>query len=249
VALQLTSSNLCGRLETLDLYQFDTRDHANRRLKNLPVLKTFKLNVYQISTSNIEVLHKNIPSVQDFVFVAEEIQPNREASDIVPTSSLETIVVKVTRFTNLETHIRFYQYMTKKYANVPDIKCVDIILYYYEADKRRQVYSQAILDFIRLPGLTKSGIFTLFDFPDGFNVFEILDSVDAQISDLYIDKCQRKTLFEYLNESNQLQYIQKLKLESTDAETMDFIKAIPSLHTLNLSFNNTFRERLSYPMN
>jgi hypothetical protein len=172
--------------------------------------------------------------------VGEEIQPNQEESDIVPIASLETSVVKVTLFTNLETHIRFYQYMTKKYANVLDIKCVDMILHYYDAYRKRLVYSQAILDFIKLPGLTKSGMFSLYDFPDGFNVFEILDSIDAQISDLCINKCQCKTLFEYLNESNQLEYIQKLVLESTDVETMDYIKAIPSLHTLNLSFNNTF---------
>jgi hypothetical protein len=43
LALQLTSSNLCGRLETLDLYQFDTRDHAICRLKKPACFKNLQI--------------------------------------------------------------------------------------------------------------------------------------------------------------------------------------------------------------
>jgi hypothetical protein len=212
------------------------------------MLKTFKLHMFTISTSDIDALHKNIPSIQDFLLVADEIVSNQETSDIVPITSLKTFALNASRFTYLETHVRFYQYMTKKYANVPDIKFIDTGLHFYDASERSYVYSHAILDFIKLPGVIKSGMFSLYDFPDGFNSFKVLDGLGARISDLHINKCERKTLFQYLSQSNQLQYIQKLKFESTEGDALRYIKAIPFLHTLNLSFNDSYDELLSYPM-
>jgi hypothetical protein len=63
---QMIYSNLGGRLKELDLEFFDTRERSIvvSQLKDLPVLKKLHLYSPNISIQDLEVMHRNVPSIQ-----------------------------------------------------------------------------------------------------------------------------------------------------------------------------------------
>jgi hypothetical protein len=76
----------------------------------------------------------------------------------------------------------------------------------------------------------------LYGLPDNVDVFEALDSADAQIKGVWFWMCEGGTILKYLSQSNQSKYIEKLDILNTSIDSIHLIKNITALTALRICF-------------
>jgi hypothetical protein len=169
LVLQMIASNLCSRLETLKLHDVYNSSYVLLKLKNLPVLKTLKLSSVYISPRELEIIHENIPTIQDFSIHNPTLMSTGMIFDIAPNTSIATFGFHISGCQVLRAHIQFYQYMAKKYINVVDIQCVDESVSNHFVNERQNLYLNGILEFLELRGVSHDGKCSLQKVPDMLN--------------------------------------------------------------------------------
>jgi hypothetical protein len=97
-------------------------------------------------------------------------------TNIVPATSIHTLVVQVTKVDSVQAHVDFYQYMNKKYYTVPHIQHEDLTIFFFLNVDPDLVYRNGILDFYRIIKPKKKEL-TLYCVTDGVDVFEVLDDM------------------------------------------------------------------------
>ncbi|KAI8879755.1 hypothetical protein K501DRAFT_302990 [Backusella circina FSU 941] len=236
LASQLLSSNLGGRLRTLnvDFCQVPNTLAVICQLKDLPVLNRLSLRSPKMNLVDLDNIHKNIPSIQDLTLDSVTILTAAGLPmDIVPATSITKFKFYYGSLKNAEMHALFYRYMAEKYTSITDIDCEDMRLLNYDSNERKHIYSNGILDFIKLIGPNQEK-FTFNGLPDGVNPFEALDTVDCQIKYFKFRMCEGKTLLQYLHQSNQWKYIKNLDLINTAIDSIHLLKGMPALTTLSV---------------
>lgn len=232
-------SNLGGRLKTLDL-DFEKIYNTTKilsRLKDLPVLKSLVLRRAYIRFHDLEEIHGNLPSIQALYLKLISIENGTMPADITPATSITKFGFYGPFFWDEVNHTRFYQYVTKKYINAIDIEFEDSWLPLYHVNRRKHVYLNGILNYLRLIG-THQDKLTLYGLPDDIDPFETLDSVGSQIKTFSLWECDGDTLFSYLSQSNQSKCIEKLIIQDTMIPLIYFLKDITALTTLNITYSH-----------
>jgi hypothetical protein len=139
------------------------------------------------------------------------------------------------KFDTAKIHAQFYKYITRKYARVTDFKYDDDELIRYDESDRKYIYLNGALDFFKVIDWSQNTL-TLYGLPDNVDIFEALDSADAQIKDVLPLMCQGGTIFKYLSQSNQYNYIEKLVILNSSIDSIHFVKAMTALTTLQINF-------------
>jgi hypothetical protein len=171
--------------------------------------------------NDLEILHKNVPSIQDFSLNCVKALPYSMPSNIIPATSITKLRFFFHDFDDKDSYIQLYQYATKKYTNITDInyKGNSPGAYFDEVNIRRDVYLNGILGFLEIIGRNLSEI-DLYGLPDNVDPFKVLDSVDSRIKTTKVNTCDGETIFNYLAQSNQCRYVQELNIHDTCIESI-----------------------------
>jgi hypothetical protein len=238
VASQLIYSNLGGRLRTLylDLESSDTEETSvAHQLKNLPVLENLSLSFPRINLHTLEGIHKNIPSIQNFALEYMYLQPGNLPLDIIPATAITKFKFHHGRFTDPDSHIRLYEYMAKKYINATDINYEDYYILHHSGLPPKSIYLQGVLCFFRAIKPT-IGKFALHGVPEDVDPFEALDIGDSRIQNWSFSFCENKMLFQNFLQSNQSKYVEEISIESSDINSIHFLKDVPNLTYLRIRY-------------
>jgi hypothetical protein len=230
-------SNLGGRLKTLDL-ELQNNYHLTTRIsqaKNLPVLRQLTLRHLYAELDDLENLHENIPSIQNFNIKGFTLISSDVPSSIAPALSISKLKFNCGRRGGAILHARFYQYAAIKYANATDIDYEYKMSQYRNANDVKHVYLNGFLDFLKLIAPHKRELY-FHRLPNDINPFEVLDAVHAHIKSFYFRECESGTLFNYLLQSNQPNYIEQLDFQDTIVDSYHFFKDMPALTTLNIKY-------------
>jgi hypothetical protein len=154
-------------------------------------------------------LGNTTPSIQEFKLLDIEVLVSYLPSNITP--AFISFDISVFKVDNIEAHIRWYQYITKKYTNVTSTKYNDGGLNRYDSDIANRLYTTSILDFLQLIGLSSDAIH-LANIPRNVNISRELNHVDARIKEFNLFKSEYTNLIYDLSCSNQSNYIEILYL-------------------------------------
>jgi hypothetical protein len=202
------------------------------QLKDLPVLKTLSLQSAGLWIDDLELLHKNVPSIQELTL--EPLYLNGSMpSEVVPASSITKLKFRGSDPEDVKTLCMIYKYMTKKYTNATEVDINDVELDDYEPSERKYFYLNGYLDFLKLIGPIKDEL-SLEYVPNGVNPFEALDAVDSRIQCLDLYGRENETILEDLSRSNQSKYVQTLILTDTNIDSIHFIKNMTCLTELRI---------------
>jgi hypothetical protein len=234
--------NLCPKLEELELnfYKCTTRQTPVllNRLKDLAALKKLALIYTTVTITDLENIHTNIPTIQEFKLCHASILPSRRPLDIVPALSLTTFEISIDH-SDLDTDCQHYQYMNRKYPNITKIKHYNRQLVHYTPDQRRHVHLNGLLDFYKRIINTNKGKLTICGMPNDIDIFEICDASNYRLEKLNVYSCQEEPLFQYLSQSNQPNYVKRLVLHDTVFDSLSTLKNMMALTDLKLSFHDS----------
>ncbi|KAI8880916.1 hypothetical protein K501DRAFT_275137 [Backusella circina FSU 941] len=238
LASQMLYSNLGGRLKTLCL-NFEVLPDMHQRilsqLKNLPVLKRLSLKSPRIKLSDLENIHNNIPSIQEFSLVYLYLEVGDMPSNIISDASITKFELNAGGFPDADAHIQFYQYMTQKYTKITNIKHRDEPIHRYSSSTRKEIYLNGVLGFFKRIGLNQGEV-ALTGLPKGVNPFEAFDTMDSRIMTLYFRMCEDNAILHYLSQSNQSKCIKEWGFISTRIDSLRPIKDLTVLTRLSLEF-------------
>ncbi|KAI8879785.1 hypothetical protein K501DRAFT_287204 [Backusella circina FSU 941] len=153
--------------------------------------------------------------------------------DIIPAIAITKLDLRISKFGDAAAHSQLYQYMVKKYTNLIDIEYQDDGLEHYDINDRKQIYSDGILDFLKLIGPKKNKLH-LNDLLDSVDVFEALDEVDAKIKELHFRMCHGSATFEHLCRSNLIHHIETLRIVNTRLDSIQHLKSMSVLTRLTI---------------
>jgi hypothetical protein len=240
LASQMLFSNLCGRLESIRLNFYNITYNVHTilaQLKGLPVLIRLRIEQLGMGIDDLDDLHNNLPSVQEFEVVSVTILPGKILDNVVPIPAIEAFTININKVKNIEIHIELYKYMAKKYINARECNIVDYGTKNYSFNDRKHIFESAGLDYLKLI-TSKSPILTLTCVPDGINVFTALDSINYQWDSLYAISCGGGLLFQDLVQSNQCKYLKTLLLTETLIDSPNFLKNMTALTSFTLISSN-----------
>jgi hypothetical protein len=98
------------------------------------------------------------------------------------------------------------------------------------------MYENGFLPFLQLIG-PSTDHHILHKVPDGIDVFEALDNSDAKTKAFTFYDCQEETLFDFLAESNQARYVERMELVKTEIGTLDSLQSLTSLTEIELNID------------
>jgi hypothetical protein len=231
---QMVYSKLGSRLKTLCLKDMSIPDTPTilSQLKDLPVLKTLALQSAGLEIDDLELLHKNVPSIQELNLDPLYLKGSMP-SEVIPASSITKLKFYGSDPEDVNTLCLIYQYMAKKYTNVTEVDFHDVGLDDYEPSERKYFYLNGYLDFLKLIGPIKDEL-SLEYVPNGVNPFEVLDAVDSKIQYLDLYGRESETILQDLSRSNQSKYVQALILIDAKLDSIHVIKNMTSLTELRI---------------
>jgi hypothetical protein len=230
---QIIYSDLGGRLDDLYL-NFKCVSRSSiivSQLKGLPVLKTITLDTPTISIHNLEELHNNISSIENYRLNNMTVEPGNMPVYIVPTTGIKKLKFYSSYVVDSRDHTRIYQYTTQKYNNIADIEYDDLTLHEEYTGNKNELYLHGLPDFYKLIGPCTSD-FIIRCLPDGIDIFEALDAVSFQVKKLEFCHCQGGTTFQDLSQSNQYNHAEELRFWDTGLDSIYLIKNMTNLTTL-----------------
>ncbi|KAI8890296.1 hypothetical protein K501DRAFT_328656 [Backusella circina FSU 941] len=193
LASQMITSNLYGRLEDLYLNFSSIVDVSTctllDQLKNIPILKTLTLEALSIGINNLENIHDNLPTLQEFNLIYIRITTSKIPANITPVTSITSLKIIIDRAEDIEAHIQFYQYLTKKYAKTTVVGYLDLQLDSHLFTDAKRVYLSGILGFFRRMRPRKKAL-EMENVPDDLKVFEMCDSIKYQFEELNARYCE-----------------------------------------------------------
>jgi Leucine-rich repeat (LRR) protein len=246
LATQMLSLSLGDRLETLELDLVYMEDSLNifSQLKDLPVLKKLCLSHPHIKIHEIEDIHCNIPSIQDFSLNNGTHLAGSMPSNVLPATCITNFEFTPMKHSDEETCAQLYQYMAKKYTNINKTEYCDDWLTCCDASERRYVYFNGILDFLKRIGRPAQNRLVLHALQDDVNAFEALDAGDSQIEELVLSDCESETVLEYLGMSKQSESIKILDITDTKIKNIQPIKVMSALTSLRIGRQDTHDKRI-----
>jgi hypothetical protein len=102
-------------------------------LMNMPVLEELTLKSFVADMLDLEVLHKNLPTIQ--ILELKDVLPraSRISENIIP-ATLTKLHYDSIEFEEKEALPTWYNYMGKKYTNVTQFSYQDTSLHYIDLD-------------------------------------------------------------------------------------------------------------------
>jgi hypothetical protein len=232
----MMTSNLCGQLLSLHL---DFKDLSISwgailpQMKNMPILEQLILYTRFLSIADIELVHKNIPSIQDLRLDILEIQDSEMPPAIIPTTQLATMCFEIGVIDDLEIHMKWYRYVAQKYTSVTTWDHHD--RGFMEEEDSQFIYENGYLEFLELIAPTQTKL-ALDNIPENINVFEVLDSRDCRIIDFSLQHCPGETPLQNLAQSKMSKYIEKLTVCETELGLFHHFQNFTMLTTLELYY-------------
>jgi hypothetical protein len=237
---RILSLNLGGQLKTLnlDFEKFQSCQNVVYQLKDLPVLKMFYIARACVRVLDLEMIHDNLPSIQNFALIDTSILTSSVPSDIVPATFITNLKFKYPRYADTETCVQMYRYMTRKYVNLNTVEYIDSVfrddaLNRFSPSQQRYIYSNGVLDFLKMVGSKQRKLF-LNDLPGDVDVFEVMDAGDSKLKTLFLTKCESKTTFQYLAQSKQSEYIEELTITNTRIDSIIPFESMSALTKLSI---------------
>jgi hypothetical protein len=112
------------------------------------MLKKLRLFGPHIKIHEIEYIHCNIPSIQDFSLIHGIHLDGSMSYNVLPATCITNFEFKAMRHADVETCAQMYRYMIKKYTNINKMEHYDGGLRYYNTGQRRYVYFNWILSIL-----------------------------------------------------------------------------------------------------
>jgi hypothetical protein len=218
---RIISLNLASQLNTLNL-DFENFQHCQNvvsQLKDLPILKRLYIGRARVKVLDLEMIHDNLSSIQNFALIDVSILASSMPSNITPATFIKNLKFKYPRYSDTETCVQTYRYMTKKYTNLSNIEYCDKVFRddarnIFNPSQQKHIYLNGALDFLKMVGSKQSKLF-LSHLPSDVDVFEAVDAGDSKLKTLFLIKCESKTTFQYLAQSKQSKYIEDLTIIDT----------------------------------
>jgi hypothetical protein len=233
-ASQMMSSHLCGHLRTLYLHFTHLSigwQTILPQMKNMPVLKRLILSIPSLSVADMELIHNNIQSIEDFELNIVAIQDSEMLPVIIPTTQLATMSFEIKFIYDLEIHMKWYRYMTQNYASVTEWDYDDLCLG-LEKDEYFK-YENGHLEFLALTASTQFAP-SLDDLPDYINIFKMLDSRDCRLPYISLSNHHKQPAFGNLVYSKMAQYIKRLCISGIELYSYDNFEKFTPLSILEL---------------
>jgi hypothetical protein len=125
--------------------------------------------------------------------------------------------------------------MAKKYINATDIDYEDDYIHHHSEFPPKSMYLKGVLGYFRAikPSIGK---FALHGVPEDVDPFEALDIGDSRIQNWTFCFCENKRLFQHFLHSNQYKYAEEIFIESSDIDSIHFLKDVPNLTYLKICF-------------
>jgi hypothetical protein len=233
----LINANLCANLKILQVHlssTYEKRSGVVPQLKNIPTLEYLTISDSYLTIDECEILHTNLPSVKNFsldvVYLVESAIPHHIQPAVTITSL--TWRVRVMSFQDIDTHLDWCMYMSRKYTTLTyfdffDLECTD-----YGPDYINQLFRYGIF-FILQANARYLQFLRVNCMPYGVNVFKALDDFGCKIQHLHIDPSENIPIFRDLAQSNQSNHIQKLSLENINIYPITLLKNMTALTTLS----------------
>jgi hypothetical protein len=242
---QLAISNLGQHLKLLEL-QFrnsplDWYKDVISQLKNMPVLQSLKLDTCPVELTYMEILHNNLPSITELEMTSSLIASSEIPLDVEPAIPITSLLFNFDfGADDLQMHIEFYKYLTKKYPSTNNFCCFDPGLRELHSIDVIEVYDIGIFPFLERIGTQLTG-FTFENYCGGLEPFEILDEIGCKFKELTINSFNKdEYLFEDLTQSNQAEYIEILELNNIVPDPAGLLSGMKVLRSLiiDCSYSN-----------
>jgi hypothetical protein len=242
---QLAISNLGQYLKLLEL-QFRNSPLGWYRdviphLKNMPVLQSLKLDACPVELTYMKILHNNLPSITELEITSSLIASSEIPVDVEPAIPITSFMFYFDfGADNLQMHIEFYKYLTKKYPSTNDFVCFDPGLRELHSIDVFEVYEEGIFPFPKRIGTQLIG-FTFENYCEGLEPFAILDEIGCKFKEFTINSFNKdEYVFEDLTQSNQAEYIEILELNDIVPDPAGLLSNMKVLRSLiiDCSFSN-----------
>ncbi|KAI8887992.1 hypothetical protein K501DRAFT_283073 [Backusella circina FSU 941] len=228
----LLLNNLCPNLTDLNLYCND--NNFTRFLKNTPALETLTLCSEPVEYDDINKLHELVPNLKTLRLRDKLLMGEALNSHITPAYSITRLVLNLLEMPNLLMELELMHYIIKKYPNL-----VELIFDTYFITENNE--EKETLHRIGWDPLLKNLAPTLRKLHISYtskvqNLLETLDKHKCQIDNLKIENLT-KMEFPNFAQSQQALYIRTLILCNVKFESLEWIKDMKVLETLEVRVN------------
>ncbi|KAI8889396.1 hypothetical protein K501DRAFT_329187 [Backusella circina FSU 941] len=238
---QLTMTGTCINLRrlslTFSLYFRNPRRNLFPYLKNMPVLKKLTLKHCDIGIEDCEILHSNLPSVEEFHLKYINLVVGPLPNNITPATSLTSYYLLFEEVADIIEYPNWYIYMAKKYTNLTSLVCIDHVLRYAEIPQTTIIYRDGLLPLYKNIG-KRLHYFDAKNVPEGVDVFNQLDSFGCQIGLCCLEHNDIRPIFTQLAQSNQAKYVKQLDFDFTSITSPSMLQNMTSLTSINIDMNS-----------
>lgn len=190
----------------------------------MPVLEQLSLMSVSISVLDLEVLHTNLPTIQSLELESLQFLHSELPESILPAAKLTKFNYCATLCVNMGTLPIWYNYMSRKYANVVDFSYIDHCWTRVDLDTARRIYENSLVQLLQISGPSMCHCI-LESVPYSIDVFEPLDNGNSKTELLVLKDRQGGTLFQFLAQSNQSKHLKELFVEETEVGTPDSLRS------------------------
>jgi hypothetical protein len=182
-ARELTMSNMCINLKSLELTCEESSKDILAELKNMPVLETLTLRYFDLTLMDLEMVHYNIPSIKNLCLRDAFIVSGKFPNDISPVTLITMLDLSLGIVDDLDTHIELYKYLAKKYPSVskPTFKDEALVGLDVYVDYARDVYNKGIIPCHQKIG-TQIDTFSFDHYCDGLDAFRKFDDSGIKLN-------------------------------------------------------------------
>ncbi|KAI8885292.1 hypothetical protein K501DRAFT_284373 [Backusella circina FSU 941] len=235
----LSKAGLCSHLDEVCVSYFNT-EKVLPVLKDMPVLKRLSLERSYINIAQLEMLHKNLPSLEHIGVHLEYFDdPIPVPTDITPAVSITDLFVQMESVFE-EDQTSWLLYVSKKYPNLKkyhiefESSCFDD----EDMETFDNVYSVAYIPFLKSLGPQLESIHLPGAEYNNYKIFQKMDEYGCQIKDVVLFSDKDNTWRSALTQSNQAKYIENLTVYHVGPCSFDWLKSMEVLKSLSINFRS-----------
>ncbi|KAI8875443.1 hypothetical protein K501DRAFT_280362 [Backusella circina FSU 941] len=226
-------AGLCSRLDEICLVSFEPE--VLPILKDMPYLTTLLLQYSYVDIAQLEMLHKNLPTLK-YIAVDIERFDYPIPTHIIPAVSITGLCVQM-EYPSQNDQINWLLYVSKKYPN--------LTMYYPEIETRgyepeekedfKSVFLRAYEPFLKSVGSQLTSINLPGAQFDNFEIFQKMDENGCQINTMILFSDEDNSWTSALPQSNQAKSLEYLTVHDTRPLLFDWLKSMKKLKSLCIS--------------
>jgi hypothetical protein len=232
---QVFKSGSCSRLRSLNMsiYGFkELRTELFPFMNNMPYLESLYLDNCHLGIEDCETLHNNLPSLRSLNLYNIHLKIDQLPANIKPATFVTELNFSFECLGDKENHLRWYQYVSRKYTNLNDFSYDDMEVNNSSSEYSRKIHQDGLLPLYKTMGRRLKDL-KLNNAPVDIGIFTQLDGSDCRIR--FIDlQYNGDALFPQLAQSKQSKYVKKLSLEETYIASPSLLQNMTSLSSLTM---------------